>query len=320
MGAIVAPVQLERIRGLVQQRRGRRRDDVAAVVGVSDGRLLLSADAVHRRPAVVHDRAGRDLRPGARDDDVPHARGVGRAREQHAVRPRGERVDREHQPRARHRAEDQGGRRVDQLDESVRRVERVRRLSRERVRTRGRARGDVGVREAREDAGRRTRRAVRVRTTRLPTQRAPNGAAELARRSRRSIARPSCSSAGSRRVRTRATSAASSRPTARTLGEVGEGNRKDIRNAVEAAHAAWKGWGKATGHLRGQILYYIAENLAARADEFARRIDEQTACGDAMRRRAKSTPPSRGSSPTRRGPTSTTARCTTCRSAASRSR
>ncbi|HJU66824.1 MAG TPA: aldehyde dehydrogenase family protein [Gemmatimonadaceae bacterium] len=64
------------------------------------------------------------------------------------------------------------------------------------------------------------------------------------------------------------------------LGEVGEGNRKDIRNAVEAAHAAWKGWGKSTGHLRGQILYYIAENLAARGEEFARRIAEQTACAD----------------------------------------
>ena len=62
-------------------------------------------------------------------------------------------------------------------------------------------------------------------------------------------------------------------PDGAPLGEVGEGNRKDIRNAVEAAHAAWKGWGKATGHLRGQILYYIAENLATRADEFTRRID-----------------------------------------------
>ena len=69
-------------------------------------------------------------------------------------------------------------------------------------------------------------------------------------------------------------------PSGTPLGEVGEGNRKDIRNAVEAAHAAWKTWGKATGHLRGQILYYIAENLAARAEEFVRRIDEQTGCGD----------------------------------------
>ena len=59
------------------------------------------------------------------------------------------------------------------------------------------------------------------------------------------------------------------------LGHVGHGNRKDIRNAVEAAHAA-KGWGRTTGHNRAQILYYIAENLSARADEFAKRIKDQT--------------------------------------------
>jgi len=58
----------------------------------------------------------------------------------------------------------------------------------------------------------------------------------------------------------------------RVHGEVGEGNRKDLRNAVEAAHAAAGGWSKATGHSRAQILYYIAENLAARADELGRRI------------------------------------------------
>jgi aldehyde dehydrogenase (NAD+) len=59
------------------------------------------------------------------------------------------------------------------------------------------------------------------------------------------------------------------------LGHVGLGNRKDIRNAVEAAHAA-KGWGKATGHNRAQILYYIAENLSARAGEFAARLRDLT--------------------------------------------
>ncbi|HEX5972735.1 MAG TPA: aldehyde dehydrogenase family protein, partial [Gemmatimonadaceae bacterium] len=62
----------------------------------------------------------------------------------------------------------------------------------------------------------------------------------------------------------------------RLLGEVGEGNRKDVRNAVEAAHAALGGWSKSTGHARAQILYYIAENLAARRDEFARRINALT--------------------------------------------
>jgi len=60
----------------------------------------------------------------------------------------------------------------------------------------------------------------------------------------------------------------------RSLGEVAEGNRKDVRNAVEAAHAA-AGWGRGSGHLRAQILYFIAENLATRADEFAARVGRE---------------------------------------------
>ncbi len=64
-------------------------------------------------------------------------------------------------------------------------------------------------------------------------------------------------------------------PRGHVIGQVGEGNRKDIRNAVEAAHAAG-GWASSTTHNRAQILYYIAENLSARAEEFAKRIVEQT--------------------------------------------
>jgi aldehyde dehydrogenase (NAD+) len=60
-------------------------------------------------------------------------------------------------------------------------------------------------------------------------------------------------------------------PNGRVLGEVAEGNRKDVRNAVEAAHAA-EAWGKGSGHMRAQILYFIAENLSTRADEFAARV------------------------------------------------
>ncbi|MBP6577288.1 MAG: aldehyde dehydrogenase family protein [Chryseobacterium sp.] len=59
------------------------------------------------------------------------------------------------------------------------------------------------------------------------------------------------------------------------IGEVSEGNRKDIRNAVEAAHAE-KSWAGMTGHARAQVLYYIAENLAIRSEEFAERIAEMT--------------------------------------------
>ena len=61
-------------------------------------------------------------------------------------------------------------------------------------------------------------------------------------------------------------------PSGALLGHASIANRKDLRNAVEAAQAA-KAWSATTGHLRAQILYYIAENLSARADDFARRID-----------------------------------------------
>ncbi|SFR58790.1 aldehyde dehydrogenase family protein [Litoreibacter janthinus] len=64
-------------------------------------------------------------------------------------------------------------------------------------------------------------------------------------------------------------------PKGDALGEVSLANRKDLRNAVEAAHKA-NGWSKTTGHLRAQILYYMAENLSARASEFADRIKSMT--------------------------------------------
>jgi aldehyde dehydrogenase (NAD+) len=57
----------------------------------------------------------------------------------------------------------------------------------------------------------------------------------------------------------------------RLLGEAPLGNRKDIRNAVEAARKA-SGWGKATAHNRAQVLYYIAENLSQRREEIALRL------------------------------------------------
>ncbi len=64
-------------------------------------------------------------------------------------------------------------------------------------------------------------------------------------------------------------------PRGRLLGHAGTGNRKDIRNAVEAAQAA-RGWAKATAWSRAQVLYYLAENLSARAAEFALRLRDMT--------------------------------------------
>ena len=64
-------------------------------------------------------------------------------------------------------------------------------------------------------------------------------------------------------------------PKGATIAEVGEGSRKDIRNAVAAARKA-EGWASTTPHNRAQILYYIAENLSARSAEFAARISMMT--------------------------------------------
>ncbi|MBV9391029.1 MAG: aldehyde dehydrogenase family protein, partial [Verrucomicrobia bacterium] len=58
-------------------------------------------------------------------------------------------------------------------------------------------------------------------------------------------------------------------------GEAGLGTRKDIRDAVEAANKA-ASWSQSTSHLRAQILYYLAENLEVRAEEFEKRLVKLT--------------------------------------------
>jgi aldehyde dehydrogenase (NAD+) len=55
------------------------------------------------------------------------------------------------------------------------------------------------------------------------------------------------------------------------LGETPLGNRKDIRNAVEAARRA-QHWSSATAHQRAQVLYYAAENLTQRGEDIAARL------------------------------------------------
>lgn len=65
-------------------------------------------------------------------------------------------------------------------------------------------------------------------------------------------------------------------PCGALLGQVGDGSRKDVRDAVEAAWSAFPGWGKRSAHDRSQICYYIAENLAARRSEFAVTIERMT--------------------------------------------
>lgn len=51
------------------------------------------------------------------------------------------------------------------------------------------------------------------------------------------------------------------------LDNYSHASRKDLRDAVVAARAAFEGWAKSSAYLRGQILYRAAEVLEARQDE-----------------------------------------------------
>jgi aldehyde dehydrogenase (NAD+) len=68
-----------------------------------------------------------------------------------------------------------------------------------------------------------------------------------------------------------------------SIGQAGLGNRKDIRNAVEAATKA-SAWTSASAHNRAQVLYFIAENLSARADGFVARLQQAGATRKAAQR------------------------------------
>ena len=49
-------------------------------------------------------------------------------------------------------------------------------------------------------------------------------------------------------------------------------SRKDVRDAVKAARAAFPGWSGATAYNRGQVLYRVAEMLEGRRDQFVTEV------------------------------------------------
>jgi len=58
----------------------------------------------------------------------------------------------------------------------------------------------------------------------------------------------------------------------KTLANYSRASRKDFRDAVAAARAAFAGWSKQSAYLRSQILYRAAEMLEMRADELRNEI------------------------------------------------
>ncbi|CAD5111159.1 DgyrCDS495 [Dimorphilus gyrociliatus] len=60
------------------------------------------------------------------------------------------------------------------------------------------------------------------------------------------------------------------------IAQVSDSNRKDVREAVEAAQKALPGWSKRAAHNRAQIIYYLAENLELRRNEFSEMLQQLT--------------------------------------------
>ncbi|HST80787.1 MAG TPA: aldehyde dehydrogenase family protein [Kineosporiaceae bacterium] len=52
------------------------------------------------------------------------------------------------------------------------------------------------------------------------------------------------------------------------VANVAQGSRKDARDAVLAARAAFAGWSGATAYNRGQVLYRVAEVMEGRREQF----------------------------------------------------
>ena len=65
-------------------------------------------------------------------------------------------------------------------------------------------------------------------------------------------------------------------PTGEHLDNFAHASRKDFRDAVVAARAAFDGWSKAAAYNRGQILYRAAEMLQNRAGELVNEIARST--------------------------------------------
>ncbi len=69
------------------------------------------------------------------------------------------------------------------------------------------------------------------------------------------------------------------------LDNFAHASRKDFRDAVTAAGAAFAGWSRATAYNRGQILYRAAEMLQNRAGELANEIGRSTGVSAAKAKR-----------------------------------
>ena len=287
MGAIVSPGQLQR--DPATGRSGCRRGcgDVATLLGLSHRRLLLPTHALYQRLARDHHCPGRDLWPCAGLHDLPHSCRSGCAGQQYALWAGGQRVEREYQPGPGRCSQNQSW----QLSGSTAPTCLMLPAALAAI-----AKVALAVKAAKKVCtsmcDRHGKRSEQLHLHQWPDLMGPTHARpdEHEQPAKMGIVQPilpmilpfppidRTPKMFIKGKQVRPDSGYSLDvydPEHRVIGQVGEGNRKDIRNAVEAAHAA-SGWATGTTHNRAQILYYIAENLAVREEEFARRIVQQT--------------------------------------------
>src|SRR6478735_6516570 len=69
------------------------------------------------------------------------------------------------------------------------------------------------------------------------------------------------------------------------LDNFSHASRKDFRDAIGAARAAFDGWNKATAYNRGQILYRAAEMLQNRSAELVNEVARSTGVTTAKAKR-----------------------------------
>ncbi|MFI5099353.1 MAG: aldehyde dehydrogenase family protein [Actinomycetes bacterium] len=70
------------------------------------------------------------------------------------------------------------------------------------------------------------------------------------------------------------------------VGNVAKASRKDARDAVVAARAAFAGWSGATAYNRGQVLYRVAEVMEGRREQLAAEVGAAEGIGRRQAERA----------------------------------
>ena len=136
-------------------------------------------------------------------------------------------------------------------------------------RARGRARGDVRVPARAGDPACGVARATNASRCRAPARRDVGRRCRAHRSHAQALHRREAGASRCRRLAARR-----ERRPATLLGEVAEGNRKDIRNAVEAAHAAF-GVGRARAGTRARRCSTTSPRISPRARASSRRASRR---------------------------------------------